>query len=106
MSLVAHFDLVNQTINRMTECLEYVPKMCSEFAPKRSLNEERILCAKSLRLFTSNSRIAQRNAQLHSEIINVNSAGLLPQGTENISRQVEMSLQEQMNCGQTNARER
>ena len=35
MSLLVHLDLVNQTINRMIECLEYGPEMCSEFAPKR-----------------------------------------------------------------------
>ena len=35
ISLLGHFNLVNQTINRTTECPEYVPEMCPEFAPKR-----------------------------------------------------------------------
>ena len=35
MSLLVHFNLVNQTINGKTECPEYVPEMCPEFPPKR-----------------------------------------------------------------------
>ena len=35
MSLLVQYIPVNQTINRRTECLEYVPQICPEFAPKR-----------------------------------------------------------------------
>ena len=34
-TLLVHFSLVNQAINHMTECQEYVPELCPEFAPKR-----------------------------------------------------------------------
>ena len=35
ISMLVHFNLINQTINRMTECPQYVSEICPEFAPKR-----------------------------------------------------------------------